>query len=45
LNQPPNFRPAGADLFGNLRAADNNGSVAHEQADDAAQTNINRLVH
>src|SRR5450631_1103313 len=45
LNQSPNFRPARSDLFRNLRAADNNGSVAHEQADDAAQANVCRLVH
>src|SRR5271157_4142545 len=45
LNQPPNFRPARPDLVGNFRAADDNGSVAHEQADDAAQANICRLVY
>src|SRR5882762_3532484 len=45
LNQPPNFRPARPDLFRNLRAADDNGSVAHEQAYDAAQANVCRLVH
>src|SRR5271157_546322 len=45
LNQPPNLRPARPDLFRNLRAADDNGSVAHEQADDAAQANICRLVY
>jgi hypothetical protein len=45
LNQPPNFRPARPDFFRNLGAADNNGGVAHEQAHDAAEANIRRLVH
>jgi hypothetical protein len=45
LNQPPNFRPARPDLFGNFRAADDHGRVAHEQAHDAAEANIGRFVH
>src|SRR6266404_3253285 len=45
LNQPPNLRPARPYFFGNLRAADDNRSVTHEQAHDAAQANVRRLVH
>src|SRR5271169_1043199 len=45
LNQAPNFRAAGADLFGNLRAADDNDSVVHEQAHDAAEADVRRFMH
>src|SRR5271155_1156990 len=45
LNQPPNFRPAGPDLFGNFRAADDHGSVAHQQTDNAAEANVGRFVY
>ena len=45
LNQPPNFRAARPDLFGNFGAADGHGSVAHQQAHDAPQANVRRLMH
>jgi hypothetical protein len=45
LNEPPNFRPARPDFFRDLRTADDNGGVAHEQAHDTAEANICRLVH
>src|ERR1035438_5300806 len=45
LNQPPNFGPRSAQLFGNFRPTDHNRSVTHEQAHDAAEANVGRFVN
>src|SRR5208282_4856275 len=45
LNQPPDFGPAGADLFGNFRAADDDDGMAHEQAHDAAEAHVRCFMH
>src|SRR5271163_3852828 len=45
LNEPPDFRPARPHLLGNLGAADDDGRVAHKQANNMPQANIGRLVH
>src|SRR5208337_1777148 len=45
LNQPPNFRAASSHFLRNLSAADHNGSVAHEQPDNAPQANIGSFMY
>ena len=44
LNQSPNFRAARRNLFGNLRAADHNRGVLHQQTYDVPEPEIRRLL-
>ena len=43
LNQSPDLRAIGADLVGDLGAADDDGGVVHEQPDDPPQAQIRPL--
>jgi len=40
LDQAPDFRAAGSDLVGDLGAADDDGCVPGEQADNASQARV-----
>jgi hypothetical protein len=44
LNQAPDFRAVGGDFLGNLGPADDDGCVLGQQADDAAQAAVRRLL-
>jgi hypothetical protein len=44
LHRAPHFGAGGAQLFGNARAADDDGRVVAEQAHNAAQARVGRTV-
>src|ERR1700680_31327 len=43
LNQTPHFGAVGGDFLGDFSSADDDGSVLHQQAHDAAESEIGRL--
>src|SRR5215469_8983827 len=43
LDQAPDFRTTSPDLVGDLRAADGDGCVVHQQADNASKAGVGFL--